>query len=344
MSSERVLVTGASGYLGSHVVETLINSGYNVRATARPSKVANLQASYAVAYNANDPQRAQVARISDLVHGVFPEVFEGIDAVIHVASPLAGREDPDSMIRSAVEGSLNMLRQAEKAGITRIVVTSSIALNKIAETSDATIKDSDWSSAVKEDVIQTGNPLAIYCFAKTAAERAVWDFAEAHSHVDITTINPPFLYGPFAPTQKFPTYDPFALSTARLIYQIITPGGAFPPNAEHTDIRDAAKAHVLALKALPSSVVGRKRLFIASPHGLDFATLTRFIAEKRPSLKDRLTETTPPTTMRDRAPVDFARIEQVLGLKRTDFHDVEDTILETIDQLVALETVWKSTK
>lgn len=47
--------------------------------------------------------------------------------------------------------------------------------------------------------------------------------------------------------------------------------------------------------------------------------------------------------MRDRAPVDFARIEQVLGLKRTDFHDVEDTILETIDQLVALEAGWKST-
>ncbi|KAF4585027.1 hypothetical protein EYR40_001860 [Pleurotus pulmonarius] len=346
MSSERVLVTGASGYLGSHVVETLITSGYNVRATARPSKVANLQASYAAAYNVNDPQRAQVIPISDLVHGVFPEVFEGIDAVIHVASPLAGREDPDSMIRSAVEGSLNMLRQTEKAGITRIVITSSIAtaLNKIAETSDATIKDSDWSSALKEDVIQTGNPLAIYCFAKTAAEKAVWEFADAHPHVDITTINPPFLYGPFAPTQKFPTYDPFALSTARLIHQIITPGGAFPPNAEHTDIRDAAKAHVLALKALPSSVVGRKRLFIASPHGLDFATLTRFIAEKRPSLKDRLTETTPPTTMRDRAPVNFARIEQVLGLKRTDFHHVEDTILETIDQLVALETVWKSTK
>lgn len=123
-----------------------INSPYTEApvSTARPSKVANLQASYAAAYNANNPQRAQVTPISDLVHGVFPEVFEGIDAVIHVASPLAGREDPDSTIRSAVDGTLNILRQAEQAGIIRIVVTSSIAtaLNKIAETSDATIKDS----------------------------------------------------------------------------------------------------------------------------------------------------------------------------------------------------------
>ncbi|KAG9219963.1 hypothetical protein CCMSSC00406_0006876 [Pleurotus cornucopiae] len=344
MSSERVLVTGASGYLGSHIVQTLLNSGYNIRATARPSKVANLQASYTDAYNTEDSQRVQVAPISDLVHGEFPEIFEGIDALIHVASPLAGREDPDSTIKTAVEGTLNMLRQAEKAGISRIVVTSSIAtaLNKVAETSDATIKDSDWSSALTEDVIKTGNPLLIYCFAKTAAEKAVWEFADAHPHVDITTINPPFLYGPFAPTQKFPTFDPSALSTVRLIYQIITPDGPYPPNADHTDVRDAAKAHVLALKAPPSSLVGRKRIFIASPHGLNFATITHFIAEKRPALKDRLTQTTPPTMMRDRAPVDFARIEQVLGLKKTDFHDVEGTILETIDQLVGLEAVWNS--
>lgn len=78
------------------------------------------------------------------MHGEFPEIFEGIDALIHVASPLAGREDPDSTIKTAVEGTLNMLRQAEKAGISRIVVTSSIAtaMNKVADTSDATIKDS----------------------------------------------------------------------------------------------------------------------------------------------------------------------------------------------------------
>ncbi|KAF9501741.1 NAD(P)-binding protein [Pleurotus eryngii] len=348
MANERILVTGASGYLGSHIVQALVNSGYNVRATARPAKVADLQAAYDTTYNTNGSNKAQVVATSDLVHGVFPEIFEGIDALIHVASPLPGKEEPEALIDVAVEATQNILRQAEKAGITRIVVTSSIASvwkaspDPLALVLDTGSSWTDWNPTTKEVALKTGNPLVIYAASKTYAERAVWEFADAHPHVDITTLNPPFFYGPFAPTQSFPTFDASALSTAGMLYRLLSPDGVYPPNAEHIDVRDVAKAHVLALKSPPTSVVGRKRIIIASPHGLNFATLTDFLAEKRPALKDRLTKETPPKTDRYNVPLDFARVEQVLGLKKSDFYDFEDTILDTIDQLLELEAGWKS--
>ncbi|KDQ27592.1 hypothetical protein PLEOSDRAFT_51149 [Pleurotus ostreatus PC15] len=343
MANERVLVTGASGYLGSHIVQALINSGYNVRATARPAKVADLQVAYDAEYNTNNSDKAQVVATSDLVHGAFPEIFEGIDALIHVASPLPGREEPAALIDVAVEATQNILRQAEKAGITRIVVTSSIAsTRKASPDPGALVLDTDWNTTTKEAALKTGNPLLIYATSKTYAERAVWEFADAHPHVDITTLNPPFFYGPFAPTQKFPTFDASALSTAGMLYRLLSPDGPYPPNADHIDVRDVAKAHVLALKSPPSSVVGRKRIIIASPHGLNFASLVDFIAEKRPAFKDRLTRKAPPKLDRDRVPLSFARVEQVLGLRESDFHNLEDTLLETIDQLLVLEAGWKS--
>jgi nucleoside-diphosphate-sugar epimerase len=58
----------------------------------------------------------------------FPEAFKDVSAVIHSASPLAGRTATlDEILTTAVEGTLNVVRQAQQAGIKRIVVTSSIA-------------------------------------------------------------------------------------------------------------------------------------------------------------------------------------------------------------------------
>ncbi|KAL4268685.1 NAD(P)-binding domain superfamily protein [Pleurotus pulmonarius] len=158
MSSERVLVTGASGYLGSHIVQALINSGYKVRATARPAKVPDLQTAYDSEYNTKTSDQAQVVATADLVHGVFPEIFEGIDALIHVASPLPGREEPEALIDVAVEATRNILRQAEKAGITRIVVTSSIASTRqFAQDPNSLVLDTDWNTTTKEAAIKTGS-------------------------------------------------------------------------------------------------------------------------------------------------------------------------------------------
>lgn len=159
----------------------------------------------------------------------------------------------------------------------------------------------------------------------------------------INLVNPPFLYGPLAAGfNPPPTPGYSALSTDLFIYRLLSPTGVFPASPHHADVRDVAKAHVLALNSPPTSSVNRKRILFASPHGFDYNATVALIAEKRPELKDRLIKATAPTLAsdRDRAPIDFERVQQVLGIRKGDFTAIEDTILDTVDSLLAVEKLW----
>lgn len=335
MSPKIVFISGASGFLGSHIVEQLLSRGYRVRVSARGKKAAILR----TAYSGN--AAVEVFEISDIIHDQFPEALQGVDAVIHAASPLPGRMEPEQMLNTAIEGSLNVLRQAEKAGVKRFVVTSSIAT--LAGNPNGTFKDTDWNPVTKEFAINAGKDEATYAASKKFAELAVWEWAEAHPHVEVTTINPPFLYGPF--TTNFPilaTPDFDALSTNLTIYNLITTEGKFPPRPGHADVRDVAVAHVTALDSPPTSEVGRKRVIFASPYDFNFKNAVELLREKRPQLKDRLITQVPPEFPAYRYPVDFERIERVTGLKKGDFHTFEETLLHTVDSLLDVEAGWKN--
>lgn len=155
-------------------------------------------------------------------------------------------------------------------------------------------------------------------------------------------VNPPFLYGPFAEGFTLPKPDYGALSSNILIYNFISPTGTFPASPAYVDVRDVAKAHVLALSSPPTSSVGRKRILFTSPHGFDFKDIVDLIAEKRPELKERLITAPPPTLSYNKVPIDFDRIQEVLSLGKNEFRTVDETMLEAIDGLVALERQWIS--
>jgi nucleoside-diphosphate-sugar epimerase len=220
----------------------------------------------------------------------------------------------------------------------------------------------------------------VYVGAKTHAERELWTFGDAHPHLDITTsefyprfqssndnnltcplVNPPFLYGPFAPSfnnrklaEGKPNY--YALSTNLYIYRVLRPDGPYPASPLYVDLRDAALAHVLALDSPLSSEnkdIGRKRLIISSPQPFDFARIKPLLLEKRPELNlgDRFTKVAPPPLVGSPGPTgqkpvpnpmpyDVDRLEKVLGMKRTDFKSFEETILAAFDSLVELEKEW----
>ncbi|KAG6885538.1 hypothetical protein C0993_000323 [Termitomyces sp. T159_Od127] len=298
---------------------------------AREPRVSELAESYK-----KFGKRFSTVAISDISTDQFPNALEGIDAVIHTAAPLPGRQNTESMLASAIDGTLNVVRQAEKAGIKRIVVTSSIVT---VYTPAMTFTDKDWYTTTKEDALKSSGS-DTYRAAKTLAEKELWAFNEAHPHLDITTLNPPYLYGPLAETLTVPVGNYDALSTDLYIYRFLSPDGGFMSSAGHADVRDIAHAHVLALTSPPTSSVGRKRILIASPHGFDPKAILDLIAESRPELKERLTKRTPPSYSQDRTPIDFKRVEEVLGMSKDDFHAVEDTTLDTIDSLLAFEKKW----
>lgn len=112
------------------------------------------------------------------------------------------------------------------------------------------------------------------------------------------------------------------------IFNLLVPDGGLPPrHLHHVDMRDIVKAHISALNSPPTSVVGRKRIIFSSPYGLDWNAAVGYIREKRPELKDRLIKQTLPVVNPDRIPIDLARIEQVLGMKREDFHTLETVLI-----------------
>ncbi|KAJ7626462.1 hypothetical protein B0H17DRAFT_963425, partial [Mycena rosella] len=341
-----VQVTGASGFLGSHVVLQLLEKGYRVRAAARGPKADRIKSTY-TAYG----DRFEAVKIADISHDRFPEALVGVDAVIHLASPLAGRAEPAALLAAAVEGTLNVIVQAEKAGVRRMVVTSSIATvkNPDASYTDQGVKGcksrvpaADWNPVTREIALTTDNEMITYSASKKFAEVALWEWADKHPHVEVTTLNPPFFYGPFTSDFPLPTPDFGALSTDVILYNFLFPDGAFPSSTPYIDVRDVAQAHIRALNAPPTAEVGRKRIIFASPSGWPFRKTVDFIASQRPGLKHRLITAKPVEYPFDVLPMDFGRVEQVLGIKVADFHTTEQTVLDTIDALVKVEEQWQS--
>ncbi|KAJ7757990.1 hypothetical protein B0H16DRAFT_1370683 [Mycena metata] len=335
MSSQlTIFVTGASGFLGSHVVLQLLEKGYRVRAAARGGNIEHLKGTYA-----NYGDRFDVVEIADISQSKFPEALNGVDAVIHLASPLAGRETPTVMLEMAAQGTLNVMEQGEKAGVKRFVVTSSIATVKNPQES---YTDKDWNPVTKEQALTGENVMLTYSASKKFSELALWDWVDKHSHVEVTTLNPPVLYGPFTAHFPVPRPEASALSTNRRMYSLLfADSGDFPPMTHCIDVRDAALAHIKALDSPPTAQVGRKRIILSSPTGWPLRQTLDFIAQQRPALKERLTTVTPPEFSSDAMPLDFKRIEEVLGMKESDFYTTEETTLDTVDALLKVEDQWR---
>jgi len=329
-------VTGASGYLGSHVVSQLLEKGYHVKAVARGRKAEALRALYA------DNSSAEVVEISDIVHGQFQDALVGVDAVIHVASPLPGRAEPQEMMDAAVEGSLNVLRQAEKAGVKKFVVTSSV----ITAVGDPAVEGTafraeHWNPVTKEVALQSNDKLVIYAASKKYAELAVWEWAEAHPHVDVTTILPTFIYGPFpSKSVPFPKPDFDTLSTALVIYNLLFPSGVYLPESGYVDFRDVARAHIGALDSKPAQS-GRKRFVVSSPYGLGNQQVLDIIKKEHPELEHRFITAPVPEFSSAKVDADFEKLEEVTGLRKEDFYPLERTISDSVNDLLRLENEWK---
>jgi nucleoside-diphosphate-sugar epimerase len=182
--------------------------------------------------------------------------------------------------------------------------------------------------------------LDVYCISKGLADAAVRDFKSTHPDLDLTTIHPSFIYGPFGSGQ---VYNSPATGTNALIYALISgapgrpvsgydPATDFPPL--NVDVRDVARAHVLALK-VPSNRDAPKR-FIVSPNTFTWKEAVEFLAQARPELKERL----PVVTGKEPAVSPCARFdtsatETILGLKS--YVKWQDTVLGAIDDMLRVE-------
>ncbi|KAJ3486855.1 hypothetical protein NLI96_g3939 [Meripilus lineatus] len=248
-SMSLVLVTGATGFIGAHIVDELLRRGIKVRGTTRslPKSQQMLR---------DRPQyvdRLEFHVISDLTHpGVFDEVVQGVDGIIHVASPLTFEitDNERDMLLPAIEGAKAVLQAAKQhSTLKRVVLTSSIAATlDPARYADgtATFTSQDWCPITYEQAKASANGFA-YLASKKYAELAAWDYIKNESpRFDLVTICPAMVFGPIVhPVSKSSELN---MSTA-MIWQVISGAESLPETTSTSwvDVRDVAVAHVEAL-------------------------------------------------------------------------------------------------
>src|ERR1044072_3352406 len=189
--TDTVLVTGGSGFVGSHVVLQLLNSGYTVRTTVR--SLAREPSVRAMLENAGAHTEDRLSFfVADLLSDDgWAEACAGCAYVLHVASPLTATKNEEEVIRPAVDGVLRVLRAAREASVKRVVFTSTcgaiyyghpLRVEPFDETSWTNVNGGDMSAYVK---------------SKALAERAAWDFMKAEGGaLELAVVNPSGIFGP----------------------------------------------------------------------------------------------------------------------------------------------------
>lgn len=240
----KVLLTGASGYIGKHITLELINQGYEVRASvrslSRAQEVRDAVAPY-VTSGIDLTKKLTFVELDLEKDSGWSDALNGIDVLMHTASPfpIASPKNEDDLIRPAVQGTLRALAAAKDAGVKRVVLTSSNAavygydLPKDVVAFDETM----WT-----DVNLPIGKVA-YTKSKTLAEMAAWDYVKkSASEIQLTTINPVLVLGA-------PLDDNFG-SSISVVERILQGKDPLLPDLRFgiVDVKDVARMHVQSIE------------------------------------------------------------------------------------------------
>lgn len=346
-SSGPVAVTGASGYVGAHIVLALLQRGYTVRACItdpeNPEKTAHLLAMNEQGH----PGSVALYRANLLEEGSYDEPLAGCSAIVHAGTAMGygGANNPQEVYDGAVSGTDNVLRSVAKAGtIQRFAYTSSFAAimnprppgyryTEADWASDNREKDPSWSLENLNDKGQTG-----YAMAKVETEHRVYAAARASGRFEAISINPIVVLGPLLGK----AHD-LVFSWQWFLGRMLR-GKACGHGWQHlwniVDVRDVAMAHVLAIESSACTTGDRFQLSATDESGeLDCVQLQQKLLELFPAIDvggapdgyAEMIEKHGRVYDAPRARCDKAR--HVLGLRT---HAVADTLRDTGRSLIDL--------
>lgn len=270
--AQTVLLTGANGFLGSHILSELLASGFNVRSVVRSqAKVSQLQQDFSTYTSQLD-----FAIVPDMTA---PHAFDAavqstppLTAVIHQASPfffatIASNAD---FLDPAINGTTALLRaiKAHAPSVRRVIYTSSCAAvfdfdAPVASSPARIYTAQDWNPITYAQAL-TGTKADAYRASKKFAELAAWKFVEEENPgFDLVSINPPMIWGPAVRASK--RIADVNESNARIYAQFVNSKkeAAVPDNGLHlyVDVRDLAVAHV---RAVTEPRAGGERIIVCA--------------------------------------------------------------------------------
>jgi nucleoside-diphosphate-sugar epimerase len=233
-----VLVTGGSGFIGSHCILQLLAAGHPVRTTVRNLKREGEVRALLKAGGVDAGDRLTFVAADLERDAGWSEAVAGAHYVLHVASPFPRSipQNEDELIVPARQGALRVLRAARDAGVRRVVLTSSFAAIGYGHPQQtAAFDETSWTDPDRADV----RP---YVKSKTLAERAAVDFiAREGGALELSVINPVGVLGPVLG----PDYSTSILVIERMLNGKIP--GCPKMHFGVVDVRDVADLHLRAM-------------------------------------------------------------------------------------------------
>lgn len=232
-----VLVTGGSGFIGSHALLQALAAGHDVRTTVRSLRREDELRARLRANGADAGERLRFFAADLTADDGWSEAVAGCDYVLHIASPFPAGipKHEDELIVPARDGALRVLRAARDAGVKRVVLTSSFAAIGYGHPEQAApFDETTWTNL--------DGHVAAYTKSKTLAERAAWDFiAREGGGLDLAAVNPVGVFGP--------VLDADYATSIQLVRRLMD--GALPgcPRLRFgvVDVRDVVDLHLRAM-------------------------------------------------------------------------------------------------
>ena len=263
---KKVLVTGISGYVGQHCAAELLKRGYAVRGSVRRlSKTDDVVKG--IGKEIDPKGNLEFCELDLMNDEGWDKALEGCDFLLHVASPFVVKEpkDENELIKPAVEGTLRALEAAKKAGVKRVVVTSSIVAMFGGAKTSLKINQDSWTDINAKNV-------TAYLKSKTLAEQHAWEFIKnqtGDNKLEMVVINPGPIYGPTLTgnlgNEAMDTFKKLIAGEMPMI-----------PNAGFvmSDVRDIAKIHV---QALENESANGKRFIVTTERPYSFQELAQIL-------------------------------------------------------------------
>ena len=339
--TNKVLLTGISGWIAKHTAIELLNAGYEVLGTVRNNTLIEQTKETISKYAPTE--KLSFIKLDLLKDDGWNEAAKGCKNIMHLASPfpLKVSSNREKLLPEAVDGTLRVLNAGLNAGAEQFIVTSSIVamFRKPNRSNPYSFGENDWTDENWKEGVSD------YFLSKTKAERVAWELMESRGLKDkLTTINPGGVFGD--------ALDKKGGTSIEYARQFLS--GKMPAAPKWgvliSDVKDVAKAHVACIG---NTKVGGRRLIVGK-EVKKLIELSQIMAEAMPeyakklpkkelpsfmvkliSLFDSSTKTMIPDleiTMQ----TDASYAEDLLGLK---FNPAKGCISETAKSIVRLGLV-----
>lgn len=256
---KKVLVTGADGFIGSHVVEELLSQGYNVRAFCLYNSFGN--------WGWLDTLDAKKKKAIDVFLGDVRDPYgvrkamEGCNAVLHLAALIAipySYHSPETYVDTNIKGTLNVLQAARDLGLERIIHTSTSEVYGTAQ----------FVPITEEHPLVGQSP---YSATKIGADQLATSFYRSFN-LPVTIVRPFNTYGPRQSARAIiPTIISQMAAGQRQICL-----GSLTPTRDFNYVKDTSKGFCAALKAANTE---GEVINLASQFEVSIGELVRIVSE-----------------------------------------------------------------